>query len=295
MSNLDFLTKMYTFNCFKPDIKLMSLTNYLKSLFSELIDSYRKYFIRTSGIVLAYTIICFIVVALLSRFSNFDPTNYKKQISLLSYFSTNYSAGNTYGIVDLTSIVFLFFVSIFSISLIRWNKDDGEEFKLEKSLKNVKMNDIISFLLIFLICSIIDFLLFKTERFLVSIIEEKGFAWWVHNLLLFPMRNFIPWTLFSLTIYKVITSRTIRITFKTTWLLFIAFWIINAFAYEFSLYVKFYLFDLILIPVNIEKRFYFESILGISLIGSIFIGYYAVMTASVKLLDEDKPEGIEFE
>ena len=77
----------------------MNLKTFIKKQFEDFIEVYDKYLIRTSGITLTYTLFCFLAIALLARFSDFDPSVLKKQFSLLSYFFTRYSKGNTYSIV----------------------------------------------------------------------------------------------------------------------------------------------------------------------------------------------------
>lgn len=263
----------------------MTLSNYLKTLLTNLVDTYKKNFLRTMGTIFVYTIICFLVVAVLLRFSNFDHSSIKKQVSLLSYFLTFYSAGETYSIVDLTNIVFLFFVSLFSISLIRSNADEKVEFKISKSFTSIRLNDFFTFIIVLLGCSLIDFPLFQSDRFLSTNIDNKGLIKWTHNLLMYLLREFIPWILFALTIYKTTNNVKLNMNFKKILFLFITFWIINMFTYDFSIFLRSYLFDFVLIPLDIDKKFLFESILGIGLVGFNFTGYYAVMTNSVILIE----------
>ncbi len=102
---------------------------------------------------------------------------------------------------------------------------------------------------------------------------------------MYLLREFIPWILFALTIYKTTNNAKLRLNFKKIWFLFVAYWIINMSAYEFSIFIRSYVFDFVLIPLDVEKKFLFESILGIGLIGFNFTGYYAVMTHSVFLIE----------
>ena len=119
----------------------MKLTDFLKKQFEDFIEVYNKFLFRTSGITLTLTLLCFIVIALLVRFSDFDPTVGKKQFSLLSYFFVRYSKGEVYSIVDLSKTVFIFFVSIFSLGLTRSNpnKEENTELKVGDFLKQISL------------------------------------------------------------------------------------------------------------------------------------------------------------
>src|SRR6185436_13280926 len=102
----------------------MTFSNYLKGQLTDFVDCYRKYFWRTLGTVLTYTVVCFVAMALLLKFSDFDTTSGKKQVSLLSYFFTRYSNKGIYSLVDLAKTVFIFFVAFFSLGLTRLTKNE---------------------------------------------------------------------------------------------------------------------------------------------------------------------------
>ncbi|MFI5140716.1 MAG: hypothetical protein ACHQII_00040, partial [Bacteroidia bacterium] len=91
----------------------------MKQQFAHFVDSYKKYFWHTVATVLVFTVLCFVTIAVLFEFSDFDESTSKKQVSLLSYFFHRYSAKNIYSLVDLSKTVFIFFVSLFSIGLYR--------------------------------------------------------------------------------------------------------------------------------------------------------------------------------
>lgn len=287
---IDYLCTIQTNNLFLYTNQTMNLASYLKALLSNLIDDYKKLLVRTSGLTLAFTIVCFLIVALLLRYSDFDPSSYKKQLSLLSYFYTSYSTGETYSIVDLTTIVFLFFASLVSIALLRSDANDNKEFEIFKSVKRIKLNDFLWLGSVFFVSGLFDYLLFRLNNLINDGVENKELAKWMYNFLMYPCRGFIPWMLFSLSIYKVTADVKLNWTFKKVCFVFIAFWIINAFSYELSVYIRVYVLDLLVIPVDLERKFVFESILGIGLIAFNFVGYYSVMTTSLRLLEPGKQE-----
>ena len=262
----------------------MNLTNYLKELFISFIDTYKKEFSRSIGLVLLYTIVCFIFVAILLRFSNFDPISHTKQTSLLSYFIHDYSQGKTYSIVDLTEIIFLFFVSLFSISILRKNNKDLKEIKIMESFKYIKLNDIYSLVSILIICFIIDFSFFQIVCLIVPDSFNEIYQWF-YNIIMYILRRFIPILLFSIVIYNNISNNKIKFNLRNIWFLFIAYIMINTISFELSMYIRIYVINLILIPIDVEKIFVYESILGIGLISLNFIGYHAIMINSVKLLE----------
>src|SRR5689334_12539101 len=98
----------------------MTFSNYLKEQLSDIVDNYRRNFWLTIGTSLTYSVLCFVVTAVLLKFSVFDATgNRYRQISLLSYMFSRFSNNLTYSLVDLSKSVFLFFVSLFSLGLLR--------------------------------------------------------------------------------------------------------------------------------------------------------------------------------
>jgi len=122
----------------------MTLTNFLKEQLTIFVENYKKYFKPTFGVAITFTTLCFVIAALLFRFSDFDPSVTAKQISLLSYFFHRYSKANTYSIVDITKTVFIFFVSLFSLGMLRLHKNDMErnELSFKHFFRSIKVKDI---------------------------------------------------------------------------------------------------------------------------------------------------------
>jgi len=269
----------------------MTFTKYLKSQLTDFVDTYKKFYAKTLGATIIFTLITFIIIALLLYYSVFDKTSSKRHISLLSYFFVRYSFANTYSIVDLSKTVFIFFVSIFSIGLVRLQSEklEKETFNFSDFIKKLKAQDF-GYLITALIISIItDYFIVKLDdisaKYNGGLLSDK----WIHGML-FIFRMYIPLILFSIANYKALTSKKIILGLKNIFLLFIALWLFNEFAYEVSLFVRGHIFELILIPFPEDKQYLIESILGLSLISFYFLGYYSAMINSMNLLDQDNHE-----
>jgi hypothetical protein len=266
----------------------MTLTNYLKGQLSDFVDSYKNFFQRTFGATLTFTVVCFVGVALLVRFSEFDKLHSPKQISILSYFFHRYSKADTYSIVDLAKTLFLFFVAVFSIGLSQQTDNDIEkkEFSFSKLLEKIKLKDIIFLLGILVITSAIDFSLAKFNSYSTSHYGNIALDKYLHDVL-FNLRIYIPLILFALTIRTLTVKQKIKMTFKRIFFLYISLWLFNEFAYEVSIWVKNHLFALILLPVDNPDRIYlYESFLSIPLIAFYFLGYSSAMTTSLRLMEK---------
>jgi hypothetical protein len=269
----------------------MTFANYLKAQLTDFVDTYKKYYVKTNGTTVVFTLVTFVFIALLFHSSIFDKTSTKKNISLLSYFFARYSIGDTYSIVDLSKTVFIFFVSVFSISLIRQERNKLETNNLNFSdfLKNIKGNDFLYLFVVLAISIIADYLLFKLDD-----LSAKNFGGlpsdrWIHGLL-FLLRVYIPLMLFSFINYKILAGKKKNFNLQKFIWLFAALWLFNEFAYGFSLLVRGHIFELILLPFPADSRYFVESILGVALISFYFLGYHSAMTNSMLLLNNDDLE-----
>ena len=61
-------------------------------------------------------------------------------------------------------------------------------------------------------------------------------------------------------------------------LLFFSLLLMNEFMYEYFDFVRLYLFKLILAPFEEENKFIYESILGVFLVSTVYLGYFSSMT-----------------
>ena len=266
----------------------MTFTKYLKAQLTDFIDTYKKYYLKTNGTTVVFTLVTFVFIALLFHFSIFDKTNTKRNISLLSYFFVRYSFADTYSIVDLSKTVFIFFVSLFSVSLIRQEKNNlvGGNFTFSNFIKNIKGNDFLYLFVGLALSAIADYLLFKLD---VLSLENSGVSpagRWIHGML-FLLRVYIPLILFSFINCKIVIGKKRNLSLQKFIWLFITLWLFNEFAYEISLFIRGHIFELILLPFPLDSQYFIESILGVPLISFYFLGYHSAMTNSMLLLNDN--------
>jgi len=266
----------------------MRKNSFLKDQLNDFVDVYKKYLFKTSGLTVALSVIILITVAILLKYSDFDSSSTRKQISLLSYFFLKYSSKDTYSLVDLSKNVFIFFMSIFSILMIRFSKTqkDSGDIKLSNLMSNIDFMDFIYLLCVLIFCSIIDYFLFQLDTFSVKNIVNQSLNTWTHNVDLYLLRVYIPLILFSIAIKKIVTENKRKITFINICQLCVSIWIINEFMYEFFSFIRLYLFGFILAPFEQDNKFIYESVFGVILIAFSFLGYYSGMTKSLLSSDD---------
>jgi hypothetical protein len=261
----------------------MTFSNYLKGQFIDFVDCYKKYFWNTLGATLTFTILCLLVMTLLLKFSNFDVIAVKRQYSLLSYFFSRYSNKETYSFVDLGKTFFIFFVALFSLGLTRItaiNNYEKQEYSFSLFIKQIVLKDIISLLGILLLCSVIDFGLFRLDSLSESKLENHEFQRWFHSIL-FQLRIYLPLILFSIVLYKLTTEKILKLNFKKVIFLYVSLWFFNEFAYEISLFARSHIFGLLLTPFAEERKYLYESFFGLPLIAFYFLGYRSAMSFSL--------------
>jgi hypothetical protein len=263
----------------------MQLSRYLKLQFNDLIDSYKKLLFRTSGITIIYTILCFLIASLLLWFSDISSVIHNRPMSMLNFFMY-YHSSDIYKVIDLSPLFLLFFVSIFSVSaFIPEIKDDGEhDIRLIGSLKNLKFINVLYMLGILVVSCFIDYSLYKLSAVLSDTMNNRNFYKWAYHVLEF-LRVYLPWTLFSICIYWQTESIRTKLTGKKILFLLISLWFINSFCMEFIYFIKPHVIDFILFPFQYETRFLFESMIGLFIIASFFVGYASVMANSLKYFD----------
>lgn len=263
----------------------MTFTEYLTRQLTDFIEVYKKYFKKTYSTCLVLAVVCLIVIAILLRFSSFDPRIAKKQVgSLLNYFSARYSAGDTYSLVDLSKTVFIFFTALFSIALTRFELDEEKGKETTTIIKKIGFEDILFCTLTLLVCSAIDYGLAMLHNSFETTLQPLGY--WV-LMIIFLLRIYTPLILFSLLIYRQRIARPIaKIGLKKILFLFVSLWLFNEFAYEFGTFIRTVIINLVVIPFGDNNTFIQESILTIPLFAFWFLGYHSAMNSSLKLLDE---------
>lgn len=273
----------------------MQFTTYLKNQLTDFVDTYEEYFIKTIWPAFIFTVFCFFAMLLLLKYSAFDTTSSKKQISLLSYFWVRYSSKNIFSIIDEAKSVFLFFVSLFSIGLIRLKaKQMNEAMNLSfiAFIKSLRLYDLLFLSIVLLLCSAIDLALFRSVSALLKTSQNLALMKWISSLF-FLLRIYLPLLLFSIAIHKLTSNKRLRLNLKKAIFLFVSLWLFNEFAYEASLFVRSHIFTLLLSPFSKDSIYVIESLLAIALVTFYFLGYSSAMTHSLKQLTEEEDVNIE--
>ena len=263
----------------------MTFTTYLTKQLTNFVEVYKKYFLKTYAAALGFTVVCFIVMAILLRFADFDPIAGKKQSSLLSYFNTRYSFGDIYSLVDLSKIVLIFFIALFSIAVSRFESDNKQEEGEISILTRIKFRDIVWFIYILILCSIVDYGL----SFISNLTSHTmtPYAEWARGMI-FKLRIYIPLILFSISIYRERVGKFPKMNLRKSMFLFASLWFFNEFAYEIELFAKYTIIDLILLPFGDRNTFVYVSVISIPIIAFWFLGYHSAMNVSMELLDEQE-------
>jgi hypothetical protein len=271
----------------------MQLTTFLKNQLTDFVDVYRKHLLQTIGVALTYTMFCFVVIAILLKVNDFDLSLDLGQKSILSFFFARYSIGEVYSIIDLSKTVFLFFVALFSLGIVRNNIEvfDKSEVGNTSFFKCLNFNDIFSLTVVLIICSIADFGLFKLDTLVNNRIAAYSQNYYL-NSLIFLIRLFLPLIIFGIYTYKLAYNKNLKLNFRKVLFLFIAVWLFNEFAYGFTFFVRDYIFPLFLLPFKHQQIFFIESVLGIPLIAFLFLGYHSAMIYSLKQQEEPENENI---
>lgn len=261
----------------------MGIADYLMELLVSFVRSYVRLFFRTVGAALTLTLVTFVVILILMRFSQPIP---QKQVSILSYFYFRYSKDGVYALVDLSKIIYLFFASLLSLGLLRFSADDQmkkEYITTGTLLKKVTGNEILLFLFTLLIASFLDYSIVLLEGTLKEV--SPHLRRYIISVLFF-IRIYGPLFLFSITIYKVSLGKFPVLGLSRVIMLFISFWLFNEFAYESFLFVRNYFFALVLLPFSEDQAYIMESVLGLFLMAVYIVGYYAAMTVPFKVFDQ---------
>ena len=241
---------------------------FLKKLLAQFVDDYQKYFAKTFGYAILWTILCFAIGQLLAAYSDYDPNTTIQPLSILSYFSLNFSLNTTYSFVDLFKVIFIFFVSIFSIKL----------------LKKSSFKAILYLTATLIICALLDFSFFKIVGLIRPFIRNNYLFVWSYSILAL-LRLYVPFILFALAIQLNIAK--LQFSFKTLLFLFISIWLFYEVSYELLRFLRDNVFALILVPFKTKIYSYvMESLLGLPLVAAMFIGYYCAMTAPFNILRE---------
>jgi hypothetical protein len=245
----------------------MQFSLFLKKLLTEFVDVYKKYFTSTVRAALLWTILCFAISQVLATYCIYDPGIKAQPVSVLSFFILKFSINNTYSFVDLTRTIFIFFVAIFSVNLNQ----------------KVTVKNVLYLVGILAVCGLLDCALFRLNYQLQSLFPTNIHALiWVNEVIVL-LRNYLPLILFAIIIQVCLG----KFTTKHIGVLLISLWLFNELAYEFIMMVRPLIFSLIMITLKPPTyRYIVESVLGIPLIGFLFLGYYTAMTAPFYIPEE---------
>ena len=268
----------------------MTFSSSLAEVLSELVKNYGKYFKRTIGSTMVFTIFCFVGILFLVQYAQFDIAgNGKQPFSVVAYLFYRFSSFDTYCIADLSKTLFVFFVALFSIGFIRLTSENLAETELSfmHFFRKLTLKDGFVLILILIVSALLDIVLSKLDGILVVNIQNSLFVKYLSHLI-FHIRLYLPLILFGLSTYSLTTLSSVRVSFKRIIFLYISVWIFNEFAYETLLWMQYHVFDLILMPLaeKPDRWFVFESFLSIPLVSFYFIGFSSAMTLSLKLTEK---------
>ena len=86
----------------------MKLTTFLKELLSDFVASYEKLFRKTYSLALIWTICATVAILLLCKLTDFDASTRYSHNSLIGFLFYRYSDAQTYRLIDLSKIIFIF-------------------------------------------------------------------------------------------------------------------------------------------------------------------------------------------
>ncbi|MGN6178252.1 MAG: hypothetical protein ACTHNW_03670 [Mucilaginibacter sp.] len=247
----------------------MSLAKFLKNLFAQFVESYQQYFSKTFGYALLWTLLCFAIGQVLAAYSNYDPGLTVNPLSVLTYFELNLSMNATYSFVDGFKILFIFFVAVFSLKL----------------LKKVSFLTVFYLFLTLILCIGLDYVFFLLGGLIkagVSPMRYSYFYLWLFSILAL-FRLFVPFILFALAIQLNIGK--LRFNFITLCYLFLSVWLFYEVSFEAMRFLRDNVFALILSPFKTKVYSYVvESLLGLPIVASYFVGYYCAMVRPFAIL-----------
>ncbi|WP_426584884.1 hypothetical protein [Mucilaginibacter sp. R-33] len=250
----------------------MEYSDFLKRQSAAFIEIYQKKFAKTIIAAVLWTVFCFFIIEILSTYSNYDPVSKTHPVSILSFFFLRFSTNEIYSVVDNGKSVFLFFVSVFSLSLV--NK--------------VTVKSVLYLLLILVVCFLLDFSFCRLKGQAHHTVSNPHFDMWASEII-FLARLYIPLVLFAVVIQVIVSVEHIKV--KQIVFLLIAVFFFNEVAYEVMALLRPAVFELIMSPVKSKATFYFvESALGSLLVASFFLGFHCAMTVPFSLASEQEKE-----
>jgi len=266
----------------------MKFDQFLEKQLQDILFVYKALFKKTFSVTIILSFVCLLFIAALHIASEPGSGAAGSKISLLSYIWYRYSTVNSYELVDMSKSVLLFVTSFFSIAISRKliRNKENLHVKLGSFFDEMQPGDFGFLLLALLACLVVDYILYQLNTSAMANIRNQLLGQWVYYQLHF-LRVYFPLFIFSYVSRLTLTNNKTAITLKECLYLLISFWLINEVAFDFTLFVRAHVFQLVLIPVPVESQFFVESVLAIPLIAVLFLGYHSVMTNAVLILQHD--------
>jgi hypothetical protein len=133
---------------------------------------------------------------------------------------------------------------------------------------------------------VVDYLLHQIRAFASSAIYNQSLNEWVYTQIHF-LRIFIPLLLFTYSNRLILTGRNPGISIRECLFTLITLWMFNELAYEFYLFIKAHVFQLLLTSVPNGSKFFAASILELPILALLFLGYHSAITNSLIILKND--------
>jgi hypothetical protein len=255
----------------------MKLPEFLKRQLLDFVDTYRKYYSKTFSITLLLAIVCFLAGAELLRFSSYYAAAIKPTDIITALFH-RYSERGVYSVADLTKIVFVFFISLFTVPFYKVGRRDAcsGSFSTRQLFKNLEAGDLGYMVFTLVVSIVVDYLLFALDSYFLKGGLGVNLSVYLHNLV-FHLRVYVPLMLFAIAsgarlgIFTAYRGQNILF-------LYISLWLFNEFAYEIWLWLRSRLFGLLLFPFsNSDSSALFSNMLGMPLMAFYFLGYSSAM------------------
>ncbi|MCW3104154.1 MAG: hypothetical protein JWO09_2594 [Bacteroidetes bacterium] len=256
----------------------MRFIRFLKTQLIDFADTYERQFSKTYSIALVWSICAAAITLLLLKYTSFDDALHQRHNSLIGYFYFRYSTGSVYSLTDLTKIVFIFFISIFSLSLLRF-KSSEPEISFSGALQTIKAEDLLMLLATLAAASFMDYII----NCGIYNLPSSAYTTWFYYLL-FHCRIYLPLIMFSYMVCKLAAPGKVRFTLYKTFLLFVALWLFNEFSYELYMFINNTLFRLVFASVETpDTLFILEGIFELFLIAFFFLGFHSAITSPLRM------------
>jgi hypothetical protein len=271
----------------------MHYAKYLQLQLADFIDSYKKYFYETFGTTIVCTLVAMAFVSVLWHFNLSDQNTSTKQPTMVSYFFARHSYNDNYNIIDIARAAYIFMFSLFSLTLVRLQQNNTESagFNFYDFLKVVQIQEAGYLLVALAACALADYGLFKMTAFASTSLDQSPVGRWLYGIV-YLVRTYLPLLIFTYSNHKILTNGKASQQGANWLYVFTTIWLCNVVAMDVWYFIRYYLFDLLLLPFPDTRRFLFESILSVPLIASFFLGYHSAITNSMQLLTYDAAKNV---